>query len=410
MVVRSRTPQKKADKPAKLRRDADVPKEVAEASATPVTLISSTKPMAVTAPSEVKTAPPAASGPPLPVEKQAAAPPTEAKPVAAPPPARPAAVTPPVAKTAAPPNPPVAASPQAEVKEAAGKEAAKTAVAPSLTASEREQAGIEVRNGSRKNNLAQQTRTLLSREGFKVARIGNHATAKSTVIYYRPNEEKVARVLNSEIFPDARLEPSVKIKHPIKIVLGRDLLEQPQLMARLTGKEIAPPSPVIATQPAPQSAAPEKPEAQVAPKASAPSESGAPATQAASGSPAAGSPQSASTNHPTVVLTAADLIGTIIEVRNGAGINRLAHRTRSLLSGEGFNVGIIGNHIDFGAAATVIYYRPWAEKVARALHGEFFPEARLEQSSNLRRRVDIKVLLGHDLRGRPQNLARLAQE
>ena len=103
-----------------------------------------------------------------------------------------------------------------------------------------------------------------------------------------------------------------------------------------------------------------------------------------------------------VVLVAADRADSGIEVRNGTRTQNPAHLTRTLLSQQGFNVVQIGNHIDFGAEATVIYYRTEAEKVARALQSEIFPGARIEESSRLKNGVDIKVLLGSDLLAQPR--------
>ena len=58
------------------------------------------------------------------------------------------------------------------------------------------------------------------------------------MIYYRPEAEKVARALNSEIFPGARLTPSAKLNRgtAIKVVLGRDFRERPRLLSRLVAK------------------------------------------------------------------------------------------------------------------------------------------------------------------------------
>ena len=110
------------------------------------------------------------------------------------------------------------------------------------------------------------------------------------------------------------------------------------------------------------------------------------------------------------VLAAAERADTGIEVRNGTRTQNLAHLTRTLLSLQGFNVVQIGNYIDFGVEATVIYYRTEAEKVARALQSEIFPGARMEASSRLKNGVDIKVLLGHDLEVQPRMMARLLGE
>jgi hypothetical protein len=110
------------------------------------------------------------------------------------------------------------------------------------------------------------------------------------------------------------------------------------------------------------------------------------------------------------VLTSAELINTPIEIRNGTRTHNLAHQTRTLLSQEGFNVGIIGNHIDFGAEYTLIYYRPEAEKVARALTSGIFPGARLIPTEKLHHGMSIKVVLGRDLLEQPRLMSRLAAE
>jgi tetratricopeptide (TPR) repeat protein len=110
---------------------------------------------------------------------------------------------------------------------------------------------------------------------------------------------------------------------------------------------------------------------------------------------------------PLKPLSAAELEATTIEVRNGTRTRNLAHRTRSLLTQEGFNVIKIGNHMDFGAENTVIYYRPGAERVARSLRRDFFPTAKMEESSKLRGHAYIKLLLGHDLLDHPGLMARL---
>ena len=84
--------------------------------------------------------------------------------------------------------------------------------------------------------------------------------------------------------------------------------------------------------------------------------------------------------------------------------------TRARLWQEGFSVAEIGNHIDFGATRTIIYYRPGVERVARALNRTFFPKAKLTQSTKLKKATDIKILLGADLQKQPQVMAHLVNE
>jgi Flp pilus assembly protein TadD len=109
-------------------------------------------------------------------------------------------------------------------------------------------------------------------------------------------------------------------------------------------------------------------------------------------------------------LTCTELVGTSIEVRNGTPTPNLAREVRSLLSQEAFTVVKIGNHVDFGAEKTRIYYRPVAQRVAQALQTEIFPMAALEQSDQLRGKVAIKVLLGHNLLENQDLMARLGKD
>ena len=97
-------------------------------------------------------------------------------------------------------------------------------------------------------------------------------------------------------------------------------------------------------------------------------------------------------------MSAADLVETAIDLRNGNGVQDLCKQVRARLSREGFQVAAIGNHTDFGQEITAIYYRPGKERVAQALKAKFFPGARVEPALKLPPTADIKVILGHDLK------------
>jgi len=109
-----------------------------------------------------------------------------------------------------------------------------------LTAPELMLTAIEVLNGTRTAHLARRTRTLLTQEGFSVTRIGNYINfgAERTIIYYRPEAQRVAQALGETLFPGAGLEPSMKLRKDIgvQILLGADLMERPQLLARLANE------------------------------------------------------------------------------------------------------------------------------------------------------------------------------
>ena len=409
--VQAAAPQRPAARPI----PASPAKPMVAAAKTPVNAPAPAQPVTAPPKAELQVAAKAAepkSAPPV----QAAAPP---RPAPRPIPASPAKPVVAAAKTpvkAPAPAQPVAASPKAELQPAAKPP---TRPAP-LTVAERV-AGIEVRNGTRTKNLAHLTRALLSQEGFNVTQIGNHIDfgAGATVIYYRAGAEKLAQALNFEIFPKAKLEPSARLKNgvAIKVLLGQDLLNQPRVMARLTGERLAVSPPAVkakalAVVPQPQSVASKESAAPVIVAAPVKAGPDKPQIQAAAlaARPPAKNQAPAETATPKGPLTAADLMATLIEIRNGTRSQDLAHQTRSLLSREGFSVGIIGNHIDFGAETTVIYYRAGAEKVARALNSEIFPGAQLTPSSRLNQGMAIKVVLGRDLLDRPQLMSRLAEE
>ena len=106
--------------------------------------------------------------------------------------------------------------------------------------------------------------------------------------------------------------------------------------------------------------------------------------------------------------SAADLENYGIELWNGTSTQDLANLTRALLIREGFNALEIGNHSDFTAQTTVIYYQPGMEKVAGTLQAKIFPWAQLEESSRLNNGVAVRVLLGDDLLNQPRLMARLS--
>jgi Tfp pilus assembly protein PilF len=264
------------------------------------------------------------------------------------------------------------------------------------------QSGIEVANGSGAYQLARHTRSLLKAEGFKVVSIGNYRDfgVEQTVIYYRPGSEKVARALSAKFFPKSKLETGEKFARgaDIKLVLGKDAAASPDEVASepesAAGKVAAG---VGSGHPELQPAA----AAPVAPQAKAP----APVPLPAATKVAAKAAPRETREHP--YLTAAELETMAVEIRNGSGAKDLAHKARAMLSQEGFNVARIGNHIDFGAEKTIIYYRAGAEKLARNLNTRFFPHSQLEQSAKLHDDVAVKVLLGKDLLQRTDVMAKL---
>jgi len=197
----------------------------------------------------------------------------------------------------------------------------------------------------------------------------------------------------------------------------------PQAPARLARKPApAKPEPAVVSAPAPAPAevktpappaAPKKSARQVADKPKTPKpvadfeKATATLTVALTPEPL---PAAAAPLTERCYLTLGELVGTAIEVRNGTWTRHLARQTRTRLCREGFTVSEIGNHIDFGATRTIIYYRPGAERVARSISLTFFPEATLTQTENLKQSADVKILLGADLQKQPAVMASLVSE
>lgn len=195
--------------------------------------------VAAAAPAEVRpTVPQNPPGPPLqePAAPQAAAPVIPPQPTAVSRqeqgPAKPAASR--VSQPATPANPAAARSPDSQLPLREPRSPVRT---KPLRVEELVETSIEIRNGTRTRNFARKTRSRLDREGFTVAKIGNHIDfgAQKTMVLYRPGAARVAQTLGSRFFPGAEIKQSQKLKAgtDVKVILGKDLLNRPQMLAVL---------------------------------------------------------------------------------------------------------------------------------------------------------------------------------
>ncbi|MCK9375705.1 MAG: LytR C-terminal domain-containing protein [Syntrophobacterales bacterium] len=144
-------------------------------------------------------------------------------------------------KMAAAPSAPAQRSEPAKVAtEVPQKPAPPVRTAP-LTTRELVETNIAILNGNGTQNLAHETRSRLSREGFTVADINNYRDfgVSRTVIYYRPDSERVATVLNKKFFPGAEVEavPQLAGNIDVKVILGRDLFPQAHAEAMAADKK-----------------------------------------------------------------------------------------------------------------------------------------------------------------------------
>jgi hypothetical protein len=99
-----------------------------------------------------------------------------------------------------------------------------------ITARELMETNIAILNGNGIQDLARETRSRLSLEGYRVVAINNFRDfgVGRTIIYYRPDSEHVATILNEKFFPGAELESAPRMTDTIdvKVVLGGDLCPQ----------------------------------------------------------------------------------------------------------------------------------------------------------------------------------------
>ncbi len=142
------------------------------------------------------------------------------------------------------PTPVIAPEARAAAIAAATGAATKQATSGPITASELLETNIALRNGNGIPDLARNTRSLLHLEGFDSVSIGNHIDfgMERTVVFYRPEAEKVARLLGNKFFPEAELKPEPQLTEEldVKIILGRDLApEKQRFMAQGRGSQKA---------------------------------------------------------------------------------------------------------------------------------------------------------------------------
>jgi hypothetical protein len=103
--------------------------------------------------------------------------------------------------------------------------------------------------------------------------------------------------------------------------------------------------------------------------------------------------------NPERSAASTELVGTIIqvEVRNGAGIDRLAAQATEYLRDRGFDVVEVGNYKTFGQERSVVIDRVGdpeaARKVAEALG---LPPDRVRQDIRRQYYLDASVIIGDD--------------
>ena len=92
---------------------------------------------------------------------------------------------------------------------------------------------------------------------------------------------------------------------------------------------------------------------------------------------------------------------TKLEIANGNGVTGLAKRTRSSLQRKGYAVARLTNQAPYTQMITEIQYRQGLEQQARRLNAFLSTPAKLVETSQLRRDVGVRLVLGRDAVERP---------
>jgi tetratricopeptide (TPR) repeat protein len=103
---------------------------------------------------------------------------------------------------------------------------------------------IEIRNGNGITDQARETGGRLTLEGFRVAHIANNKDfgLEKTVIAYRPEATRLARVLYKKYFPEANLQEEGTLPPwtDVRVSLGRDLISGHRHLAQGYSGEVIP--------------------------------------------------------------------------------------------------------------------------------------------------------------------------
>ena len=89
-----------------------------------------------------------------------------------------------------------------------------------------------------------------------------------------------------------------------------------------------------------------------------------------------------------------------VEVANGNGVNGMAKRVGAFLRNAGFAATRLTNHQPFNIKKSEVQYRTGYRDEAEKLQATIDGESRLIQRDDLRADINIRVLLGNDMKGK----------
>jgi len=110
-------------------------------------------------------------------------------------------------------------------------------------------------------------------------------------------------------------------------------------------------------------------------------------------------PQPQPQPHLAAMPASVELRGVRLEVSNGAGITRLARRTADRLATEGVKTARLTNAKPYRQTQTEIQYLAGQEQAAQALQARLPVATLAVPADRLNARVQLRLVLGHDIAG-----------
>lgn len=126
----------------------------------------------------------------------------------------------------------------------------------------------------------------------------------------------------------------------------------------------------------------------------------APVQQQAAGAAPTATLSSETTPSPAKIAAGDALRGVRLEVSNGVGITKLARRTADRLATVGVSTARLTNALPYRQVKTEIQYVPGLSMAAQALQSRMPLATQAVPTNRLNARVQVRLVLGHDMAGR----------
>jgi Flp pilus assembly protein TadD len=121
------------------------------------------------------------------------------------------------------------------------------------------------------------------------------------------------------------------------------------------------------------------------------------ASQSASAPVAGAARISVPLREEVIQIAAVDSNDFVLEIRNGNGVRRMAWRTSQYLAEQGYTTKRLTNQRGFNVKVTRVFYLPGYLAEAERLLAHLPKDTVLTETSNMRRGIHVRVVLGKDM-------------